>query len=387
MKRFILHVGFHKTATSSIQQTLANNKKLLKSKGYYYPIFRRDSSEIINHSIPFYSAYCDQPELYHINIRHGGDVRKINMSYIEQFDQVLKYDGNVIISGEDISVLPENTLIKIKDKILKAGFLLEVYCSIRRPYSLLCSELGEMIKNGTQRLDSITFPNRLGMVVKLKKVFQSDIVFFSFEKDCETGSPVRSFLERLGLPCNDIVLSTSNEGFGNLSLRALAHINIKNPIIKNGVKNPNGRSFFSAAIDDNKFLLTDSELSLVKDQLVNANEGYMELLGEDFIDKKIETYNNCPLSIDDAVNIYANYAEPHTSLHLLKFLKEHCKGSILALSDLFCGDVVLLRDLALIFEHSDMNISLQLMEQAHKLRPNGPLINKKIIEYRAKINK
>ena len=73
MKRFILHVGFHKTATSSIQQTLALNLDQLAEQGYRYPIFEYNGLKITNHSIPFYSTYCKEPQKYNMNIMNGYD--------------------------------------------------------------------------------------------------------------------------------------------------------------------------------------------------------------------------------------------------------------------------------------------------------------------------
>ena len=81
IKEIILHVGLHKTATASIQRTLYLNDELLKKKDYLYP-----KCWPYNHSIPIYSAFCDHPENYHINIKKKyskEDIKKIVSGKIE----------------------------------------------------------------------------------------------------------------------------------------------------------------------------------------------------------------------------------------------------------------------------------------------------------------
>ncbi|WP_033017466.1 hypothetical protein [Pseudoalteromonas sp. BSi20652] len=155
MKKLLLHVGFHKTATSSIQKTLAKNNALLASLGYIYPSFDYKSKKVINHSIPIYSIFCESPASYHINIRNGDLVRveELNKDYMLQFTSILETNKNVIISGEDISTLSLQALIELKNLISSYGFELEVYCSVRKAYSFTCSELQERIKNGTGTLE------------------------------------------------------------------------------------------------------------------------------------------------------------------------------------------------------------------------------------------
>ena len=150
MKKLILHVGFHKTATSSIQHTLTENTQVLDECGYIYPLFYNNERRILNHSISIYSAFCENPASYHINIRNGDLERldDLNKSYMLQLSGFLKLDKNIILSGEDISTLSYDSLLNLKKFILSYGFKLEVFCSVRKAYSLTCSELQEQIKNG-----------------------------------------------------------------------------------------------------------------------------------------------------------------------------------------------------------------------------------------------
>src|SRR3989304_5866607 len=95
VSEIILHVGLHKTGTSSIQETLFlnENNKILKNHGFLYP-----KNWVPNHSIPVYSAFCDNPEKYHANIKLG-----YNLSEIEE----------KIKSGE----VYKSAFLKVNDKI------------------------------------------------------------------------------------------------------------------------------------------------------------------------------------------------------------------------------------------------------------------------------
>ena len=110
-----LHIGFHKTGTSTIQETLFTNSKILEKNACLYP-----QSLGINHSVPIYSQFCDQPEKYHIFLRNNNNLEEIN-----QFNSIIKNNflveinnnnkcSKLIISGEDIALLSENNLKKFR---------------------------------------------------------------------------------------------------------------------------------------------------------------------------------------------------------------------------------------------------------------------------------
>ncbi|MGZ7160613.1 MAG: hypothetical protein ACXVHR_09070, partial [Methanobacterium sp.] len=120
MNEVILHVGLHKTGTSSIQETLFSeiNNKLLEKKDYLYP-----KSWYLNHSIPIYSAFCDDPEGYYENSRKGysiAEIKNINERYLEGLETELteREQTKLIISGEDISMLSLVNLHALKTYLM-----------------------------------------------------------------------------------------------------------------------------------------------------------------------------------------------------------------------------------------------------------------------------
>ena len=93
-----LHLGLHKTASTSIQATFAKNAHLLQERGITYPVFslpEANQPNIFNHSIPVFSLYCDRTEKYHVNQRWGvqNNIEKVNSAYEEQLTSFLSASG------------------------------------------------------------------------------------------------------------------------------------------------------------------------------------------------------------------------------------------------------------------------------------------------------
>ncbi|MDP5254346.1 MULTISPECIES: glycosyltransferase family 2 protein [unclassified Vibrio] len=377
MKRLILHVGFHKTATSSIQKTLAHNRSELEKQGYIYPSFIRHNKDIINHSIPFYSVYCQKPELYHINIKNGdsNNIGEANDNYNKQIDHYLSMDKNIIISGEDISVLPHHALISLRDKILSKGFDLNVYCSVRKPYPFTCSELQERIKSGNGTLDNITVTKKSGFIEKLKQVFGEKVTFSSFEEDIQSKQGVvGAMLTRMGVNCHKLTVQNSNEGFGNQSTRFLAHLNKNSPTILDGKINPVGRGYFTKSLDNEKFHLTGKELEKVKNELNKENGRIQTLLGASYCDSHYPVIKDESYSIERSVQLIKTYTNRHTLFDGIQHILEHSTFSASDLANQLDLTVEEYRNLAQKFKGVNIFHSLTFIAFAKKLRPQGPVI-------------
>lgn len=379
MKRFILHVGFHKTATSSIQQTLADNQAKLKTLGFHYPIFEIDNRRIVNHSIPFYSAYCEHPEKYNINVMNGDWARmeEVNDHYLQQIDDLMLLDENIIISGEDISILPMKALVSIRDKILSSGFNLEVYCSVRKPYSFLCSELQERIKAGVSTLNNITVPKKSACITKLKDAFGEHISFSSFEADCAINDPIVVFIERLGINSSLLSLSSNNEGLGNITTRLYAHLNETHPIVINGKINEKGRVRFLNNFDNEKFFLTKSEYQKIEKELAEESNKINSLLDDGYVDKEIKFADDFKIPKQLAEKIYQDIKQGgRLSLPILRFINRNRDFELIEL--LSSDDIDLLRDVGVLLKSSDCNMAIKFLEKASYLRPKGPKIKSEL---------
>jgi hypothetical protein len=61
IKKIFVHIGVHKTGSTSIQQMLGRNREILIKHGFLYPVFKARSANIFNHSVPFVSMFKKNP--------------------------------------------------------------------------------------------------------------------------------------------------------------------------------------------------------------------------------------------------------------------------------------------------------------------------------------
>ena len=117
-----LHVGLHKTASSSFQLTCAKNKDLLQKHGLTYPLFDCEVAKrfrLCNHSYPMKSLYLENPADFSHHKRWGvaNKIDEVNSSYQSQFEHYLASSDNLIINGEEISRLEEQEMSRLIEKI------------------------------------------------------------------------------------------------------------------------------------------------------------------------------------------------------------------------------------------------------------------------------
>ena len=144
MKEVILHIGLHKTGSTSIQKALKGyNKDGVKSIGF----------EEENHSIPMYTIFSENRYDYHIWRNKNycrDDIEKKKSDYLkillsECINDKIK---TLIISGEDLSVL-NNSEVKILADYLRAkNVKTTIICYVRDPLSWIASASQERVKNG-----------------------------------------------------------------------------------------------------------------------------------------------------------------------------------------------------------------------------------------------
>ncbi|MEL0630692.1 hypothetical protein [Psychromonas aquatilis] len=302
MKKIILHVGFNKTATTSIQDSLEKNRDQLLTEGFHYPIFEVENNFISNHSLPFYTIFSGNVNTYRDLIRLDltTSVLKVKKIFEKQLDNSLDFE-KVIFSGEHIPLLTKSELLTLKKRLLSKGHQLEVLCYVRKPYSYLCSEMQQQIKASDNTLESISVPIKSNQVFKLNEVF-GDVKYLSFEKECKhVGGPVGSFISYLDIDEKKFKIIYKNEGVGNITSRFIAHLNKRHPVIINNKLNPKGRPRNISNFDSNKFKLTPRELSTIVETLDVENAKMGQLLGDTFMDlKPYETIDKFKLSKEEA---------------------------------------------------------------------------------------
>lgn len=246
----ILHVGLHKTGTSSIQETFFSeiNNKLLETKDYLYP-----KSWYSNHSIPVYSAFCDDPENYHINIKRGysfEEIKSVNKRYLEELEveATERELSKLIISGEDISILSTDNLNALKKYLMSLSMndvKIKVVIYVRNPVTWSISAIQEIIKSGETYKNSFqhirtTLEHLFRETIdKFVEVFgKENVNVYTFEEAVtHKYGLVGHFLSSLGFNDYEIREFNSiraNESISLIAVDMLSFINEKAPIIKDG---------------------------------------------------------------------------------------------------------------------------------------------------------
>lgn len=143
-----LHIGLHKTGTSSIQATLFNNRKKLLAHGInYLPL-----SE--NHSITLYPLFIEAPHRYRPNRIAGIDTQekaaKKNAATEAALRRALEANscGSIVISGEDLSTLPAAGLQQLKDMLTPYAARCRVIVYVRDPYATVTSIVQQRLRRG-----------------------------------------------------------------------------------------------------------------------------------------------------------------------------------------------------------------------------------------------
>ena len=326
-----LHLGLHKTASTSFQETCRTNQKQLKKQGFIYPLFycrQANKTEISNHSIPIRSAFGNNPTSYWINQIWGiKDIEQTNNSYKQQLASALKSGDNLILSGEGISLLSEQELLNFTRFVKEFNYDIKAFGLVRPPLEFATSAYQEMIKGG-DHFPLISFgnfttsyltdtsqkiPTRSLQISTLRKIFETNIEFQPFHKACaHPMGPTAYILERIGVSSNSIkTAEKQNKSMSNLQTRLQNFINKAEPKVINGTININHRQIIHMPIsrgNNCKFHLNKNEYDLVSDQIENCRSYYKKLLGADFLDDTIHLSK--PIKNQTIIEIFNDFLVP-----------------------------------------------------------------------------
>jgi len=221
LKRCIVHIGLHKTGSSSIQSTLSN---IPTSQDFLYL-----NLGIANHSIPIYSLFTEYPEHYYIHKRKGlneENVIKYNKDMMNKLTNSIESSTaeNIIISGEDISRLSKPALKKFKSFLQTFFNKIEIIAYIRDPYSFLGSSFQERVKGGSNSFDfDKGYPHYRARIQKFDDLFgQKNVFLYHFDKEkLYKKDVVLDFCHHIGIKINSNNIKRSNESISRETLSLL----------------------------------------------------------------------------------------------------------------------------------------------------------------------
>ncbi len=306
LKTCFLHLGLHKTASSSFQQTCASNRRFLDGQGLHYPIFACQYSQpkrlkINNHSVPLRSLYDQKPQNYHINKRWKiTRLKDAIADYESQLNTALSVESSIVLSGEGLSLLSGQALSRLAQRIQAAGFEIRPLALVRSPLDYAHSIAQQLIRGGQhlelvgcgpllvpQTMKRLTIPDGQRELTMLRSVFGEDLQLVPFRRACaHPHGPVGYLLEEFcGVSNLELIrFQNSQESKSNGWVRVQNLINRRWPIFDQQKQlNPDHFRLQDDLASTGKFRLTRTEVDLLKDQLAQSNQAMVDLLSEEFV--------------------------------------------------------------------------------------------------------
>ena len=233
MSKVIIHIGTHKTATTTIQDTFHANRNILEAHGVIYPdlsSFRRDIKVTGHHGLVF--DWDHMPKIYQLPQGSRGTLTQIAEEYGNS-------DKTVFLSSEEFSQVknkPDAYFNELR-KLLKAFDEIEIICVLRTQWQFIQSVYMEISRKiSPPRPLSLVHPvigtgifqglavNYNELLNKLEKAFKPhEITLLDYstctrDKDGILGSILQHL--RLDIPLNSLKLV--NNGTSNVSAKPLA---------------------------------------------------------------------------------------------------------------------------------------------------------------------
>lgn len=254
-KKLILHIGTEKTGTTSIQDQLYINRKLLKKNKVLYP----ESFKFSNHieMAVCFQSFNPNSELYSVlGLEVNAEkVSEFKSDFLKKLNKEI-LDSNcdtVIISNEHLHSRIKST-VEI-DEIYKWAYSIfsdvNIVVYLRQQFDLAVSHFSTTLKTGgkttnvlPQNAEKNSYYNYYMLINLWHSKFKKIIVNRFEKKALINESVVDDFVYKNinEIQCNNLIKNkNSNKSLGAKSLSFLYHINKTEPFIKEGKINSNRR--------------------------------------------------------------------------------------------------------------------------------------------------
>ena len=309
IEEVIIHIGMHKTGTTSIQQTLHKNYNELLSNGFYFPNNWQPNnmynlSVFVLEDMYSYAAYREHN-------MSDSDIRKFQRKTTKMLLNNLKDENikRVIFSAERLEAIKPSEVLLLKkfiQKIFDSKTKITIVMATRSPINIITSATQQRLKGRGVFFSDYNFNNRYsGSIIKYFKAFENaNFVLYKFEESLKHEyGPVGFFLEKIGYPrknLNKIEYVRSNSSICQELYDMLLYINIKKPYSNNykradGINLEQGRSLYDSRILDDltgeKFGIDNDTKRYYHNVTYKSTKWLKENTGIDYLD----TYNFEPL--------------------------------------------------------------------------------------------
>jgi hypothetical protein len=229
VSKCIIHMGMHKTGSTSIQQSLhgySDDRVLYAALG-----------DAGNHSLAMFSLFSSDPERHHLHKASGRTPAAVR-AYIagvhaDLHRSIVAANGRtLVISGEDIGVLQADGLERMRELFQKRFDQVTIVGYVRPPGTFMASSFQQRVRRGVRLSLEKSYRNYQKSFAKFDDVFgRENVDLWKFDpKSFPNGCAVRDFCSRLGiaLPAERILrLNESLSRQAVLALYAYHHLSRK----------------------------------------------------------------------------------------------------------------------------------------------------------------
>ena len=206
MKTIYLHIGTHKTGTTSLQKLLTSNRQKLLSHGYYYPASATLPFIPGHHMLAWALLYGDSKV---------DDVTGVCVDLSSAWDDLLaelkSVDcDNFIISAESFSLFSSINQIR-KVKTLFSGYEVKINVCLRRQDQYFLSFYQEEVKKGYSKSlsdfieEQKTIGDYAALIEDWASVFGEDNISVRlFKKTSNEHELFKDFFDQIGLTDMDV---------------------------------------------------------------------------------------------------------------------------------------------------------------------------------------
>lgn len=155
-RRVVLHIGTHKTGTSSVQASLDRARQQLAATGVRFfrdPVFNPKNHYIFHHAFtPILEWHFHTPWLVRRKGISQAEMREILRTEVTSFGA----DDDLIVSAEDLAILPQQGVQAMRDFFLDVGVQdVTVVCVLRNPVDYLHSSIQQYMKVGLTSIEDV----------------------------------------------------------------------------------------------------------------------------------------------------------------------------------------------------------------------------------------